>query len=212
MTATIKKIRRRPGEGCDISFYAEYPVFSPNEDLYQPDSTDTGAKKPKKRRVRVPSHEKLNQSVERFIAAAQEPGHGADSVKITHHIYLCSDSFISFSLDVHRIKENSLVYIRRFCFNWDCKSAVLLPLSAITRSHRKLKAKNGGSGDYTISPGTLYMHRNTFTPEAGRNCRRSQYKKFLSAEPYELDTLQSSKKLRRGVPAVFPEVATGVSQ
>lgn len=207
MTATVKKIRRRPGEGCDISFYAEYPVFSPDEDLSRPDT----AEKPKKRRARIMSHEKLNQAVERFIAAAQKPGHGADSVKITHYIYLCSDSFISFSLDVQRISGNSLVYIRRFCFNWDCKAAVLLPLSAITRSHRKLKAKNGGSGDYTISPGTLYMHRNTFTPKAGRNCRRSQYKKFLSAEPYELDTLQSSKKPWRGVPAFFPEAATRVS-
>lgn len=205
MTAEVKKIRRRPGEGCDISFYAEYPVFS--EDAISEADENRNAKKTKKRRMRKPSCEKLNAAVERLISEAQKTARGADSVRITHHIYLCSDEFISFALDIQRRSGDSLVYLRRFCFNWDCKTGVLLPLSAVARSRRRLKAKNGGSADYTVSPGTLYMHRNTFTPEAGRNCRRSQYKKFLVATPYDMDTLKNEKKPKNCVPAVLPETA-----
>lgn len=204
MKVEIKKVRRKPGEGSNVIFYAEYPVFSPDEPETEAESKDTASdkskKKSKKRKSRPSVHEKLNRAVESFVESAAKSGKEGECINLTNHIYQCDDNIISFSLDVLRISGTSLVYIRRFCFNWDCKSGTLLPLSTVTRAHRRLKKQNGGTGDYTLSPGMLYIHKNTFTPEAGQNCRRSRYKKFLSSVSYDLNDLVKVNKVNKSAP------------
>ena len=195
MKVSIKKVKRRPEEGAGATFYAEYPVFSPDEYETANPPAESGEKKrgktPKIRRSRMPLHENLNRAVENFVESAAKSGKQGEIVTVTNHIYRCDDSIISFSLDVARKSESSLVYIRRFCFNWDCKAGVLLPLSAVTGAYRKLKKENGGTSDYTISGGMLYMHKNTFTREAGQNVRRKKKKKFLSTAAYDLSQLEN---------------------
>jgi len=199
---TIKKLRQKPEGESGAALYAEYPVFSPDEE--PADSEKTADKKEKaKAKKRAASLEKLNRAVEGLVGAAAKSGKAGECVAVTHQIYQCNESIISFALDVLRTAGNSLVYINRFCFNWDPEAGVMLPLSAVTAAHRRL-IKENGSADFTISGGSIYMHKNTFTPEAGKTCRRSRYKKFLLSTAYSLNGLsepKKSKKLKNRRPA-----------
>jgi|GEM_PF-965602 hypothetical protein len=218
MKAVIKRVRYKPGEQYPFSFYAEYPIFksdgepdipaAPPENIAAADNpVDKKAIKPgkkqkikrvKKSKTPVSPIDKLNSAVESFIkaavSAAAEKKAAVEAVTVSYYIYHTDDLFISFALDVQHRAGSSLLYLRRFCFNWDCVAGTLIPLSSVTRYHKKLRRENGGTRDYNISPGLLFMQKNSFTRESGQNCRRSQYRKFITAVQYDLRALRGGKK------------------
>ncbi len=131
---------------------------------------------------------------------------------VTHYIYHRDDKLISFVLDVQHRSGEGLLFLRRFCFNWDVRGGTLIPLSEVTRYHKKLMRENmlHSLNDYSLAPDTLFIQRSTFTREGGARCRRSQYKKFLTTVPYDLRALRGGTRDSGGKDDLKNDVFSGI--